>query len=142
MREPLLQQYRDQFTPYENVLGCQISSGRFDGTLFRLPLRKWPSKISIKPYTAGKVNSLFESFMEEAPVILLFLKNVESISIYETTWTEREKRIFTVKIKEELRDSIREEKLKFVDMATEFLTFYKKDRQEKKTKQNENEKNN
>ena len=122
MREPLLQQYRDQFTPYENVLGCQISSGRFDGTLFRLPLRKWPSKISIKPYTAGKVNSLFESFMEEAPVILLFLKNVESISIYETTWTEREKRIFTVKIKEELRDSIREEKLKFVDMATEFLT--------------------
>ncbi|KAJ7365397.1 hypothetical protein OS493_005504 [Desmophyllum pertusum] len=60
--EPLIQQYRDQFSPYENVLGCKISSGMFDGTLFRLPLRKWPSKISIKPYTAGKINGLFESF--------------------------------------------------------------------------------
>lgn len=79
IREPLLQEYKDQFTPYENVLGCNISSGYFDGTLFRLPLRKWPSKISIKPYTAGKINSLFESFIEEAPVILLFLKNVETL---------------------------------------------------------------
>ena len=122
IREPLLQEYKDQFTPYENVLGCKISAGYFDGTLFRLPLRKWPSKISIKPYTAGKINGLFESFIEEAPVILLFLKNVETISIYETSWTEREKRIFTVQIKEELRTAIREVKQEFIDAATEFLT--------------------
>ena len=122
IREPLLDQYRDQFTPYEDILGCKISSGYFDGTLFRLPMRKWPSKISIKPYTAGKINCLFESFMQEAPVILLFLKNVETISIYETSWTEREKKIFTVQIKEELRVAIREVKQDFIDAATEFLT--------------------
>ena len=122
IREPLLQEFRDQFTPYENVLGCKISSGYFDGTLFRLPLRKWPSKISIKPYTAGKISGLFESFMEEASVILLFLKNVESISIYETSWTEREKKIFTVQIKEKMRDAIREVKREFIDAATEYIT--------------------
>ncbi|XP_078349603.1 sacsin-like isoform X1 [Oculina patagonica] len=122
IREPLIHQYRDQFSPYENVLGCNISSGSFDGTLFRLPLRKWPSKISIKPYTAGKINGLFESFMEEAPVILLFLKNVESISIYETSWTEKEKEIFTVQIKEELRETVKEVKRKFIEAATGFLS--------------------
>ena len=116
-----MHQYRDQFSPYENVLGCDISSGYFNGTLFRLPLRKWPSKISIKPYTAAKVNGLFESFMEEAPVILLFLKNVETISIYETSWTEKEKKIFTVQIKDELRETIMEVKRKFIEAATGFL---------------------
>lgn len=122
MRDPLLQEYRDQFTPYESVLGCKISSGYFNGTLFRLPLRKWPSKISIKPYTAAKINGLFESFMEEAPIMLLFLKNIETISIYETSWKEREKRIFTVQIKEELRNAIRVGKQDFIDAATDFLT--------------------
>lgn len=94
----------------------------FDGTLFRLPLRKWPSKISIKPYTAGKINGLFESFMEEAPVILLFLKNVETISIYETSWTEKEKKLFTVQIKEELRQTVKEVKRKFIEAASGFLS--------------------
>lgn len=121
IREPLMHQYRDQFSPYENVLGCDISSGYFNGTLFRLPLRKWPSKISIKPYTAAKVNGLFESFMEEAPVILLFLKNVETISIYETSWTEKERKIFTVQIKDELRETVKEVKRKFIEAATGFL---------------------
>lgn len=121
-RDPLLQEYKDQFNPYENVLGCKISSGYFDGTLFRLPLRKWPSKISVKPYTAAKIFNLFESFMEEAPVILLFLKNVETISIYENTWKEREKKLFTVQIKEEVRNAIRAVKKEFIQAATDFLS--------------------
>ena len=37
IREPLTYQYRDQFSPYEDVLSCKISSGFFEGTLFRLP---------------------------------------------------------------------------------------------------------
>ena len=122
MRDPLLQEYKDQFNPYENVLGCKISSGYFDGTLFRLPLRKWPSKISVKPYTAAKIYNLFESFMAEAPVILLFLKNVETISIYENTWKEREKKLFTVQIKEEVRSAIRAVKKEFIQAATDFLS--------------------
>ena len=116
--DPLLSQYRDQFSPYEDVLGCKISSGYLKGTLFRLPLRKWPSKISIKPYTSSKIHSLFESFMEEAPIILLFLKNVEKIAIYETSWNEHEKILFTVQIKEDLRAAIKEMKRKFIDIAT------------------------
>lgn len=122
IREPLTYQYRDQFSPYEDVLSCKISSGFFEGTLFRLPLRKWPSKISIKPYTAGKINNLFESFIEEAPVILLFLKNVEIVSIYETSWTGKEKMIFSVQVKEEFRETVKELKCKFVEEASGFLS--------------------
>ncbi|PFX24292.1 Sacsin [Stylophora pistillata] len=122
IREPLTYLYRDQFSPYEDVLSCKISSGVFDGTLFRLPLRKWPSKISIKPYTAGKINSLFESFMEEAPVVLLFLKNVEIVTIYETSWTEQEKIIFSVQVKEEFRKTVKEVKRKFIEEASGFLS--------------------
>lgn len=122
LTDPLLHQFRDQFSPYENVLDCQISSGYYNGTLFRLPLRKWPSRISVKSYTASKVKALFESFIEEAPTILLFLKHVESISLYETNWNECEKHVFTVRIKEDLKEAIREMKRNFIHVASRPLS--------------------
>ncbi|XP_032241647.1 sacsin isoform X1 [Nematostella vectensis] len=123
LSEPLLEQYPDQFSPYENVLGCKISSGVFDGTLFRLPLRKWPSRVSVKPYTASKVKALFESFISEAALILLFLKNVESISIYETMWNEGEKLIFSIRIQDSLTASIKAMKAKFIEVALNPLRY-------------------
>ena len=109
--------YRDQFAPYEDVLGCTMSSGFYGGTLFRFPLRKWPSRLSAKSYTTTKIKALFESFIEEAPLILLFLKTVESIRVYETTWNDQEKHIFSVSIKDDLKVSIREMKQKFIQIA-------------------------
>ena len=119
LRDPLLAQYRDQFTPFENVFGCKISSGFHDGTLFRLPLRKWPSRISVRSYTASKVKALFEAFIQEAPTILLFLKHVESISLYETNWNQKEKPLFTVRIKESEREEIRNKKHEFLNFAAQ-----------------------
>jgi hypothetical protein len=58
---------------------------RFDGTLFRFPLRTGEqaenSEISNSPYLISSVEALFDSFKRDAGIILLFLKFVESIEI-------------------------------------------------------------
>lgn len=119
LRDSLLERYSDQFAPYEDVLGCKLSSGILNGTLFRFPLRKWPSRVSVKPYSGTKVKALFESLIEEAPILLLFLKNVETITFYETTRTEREKETFSITIKDSLKASIRSMRKKFIQVALE-----------------------
>ena len=63
--------------------------GRYNGTIFRFPLRQQGSnsEISRTVYTPQMIQSLlFESFKEESPYILLFLQNVRSISLME--WKE------------------------------------------------------
>ena len=54
--------------------------------MFRFPLRSVgaSSEISSNAYSVERVRDfLFKSFMEEAPIILLFLKHVERISLYD-----------------------------------------------------------
>lgn len=120
LRNAPLARFGDQFAPYEDVMGCNISSGVFNGTLFRLPLRKWPSRVSVKPYTTLKVKALFQSFIEEAPLLLIFLKNVETIKFYETTKNEKEKETYSITIKESLKASIREMRKNFLKTAMQF----------------------
>ncbi|XP_073512658.1 sacsin-like [Phyllobates terribilis] len=80
---------RDQFQPFKNVLdklglGCWeeiIESGCFNGTLFCFPLRHCPSEISENLYNSERVEELFESFMKDSGIALLFLRHVTSISL-------------------------------------------------------------
>ena len=58
----------------------------YKATLFRFPLRKpnANSEISSNSYPVEKVrNFLFTSFIKEAPIILLFLKHVQEIGLYD-----------------------------------------------------------
>ncbi|XP_052698442.1 sacsin-like [Crassostrea angulata] len=58
-----------------------IESGHFEGTIFRFPLRQEETKLSDNIYDKSKVDDLFMSFKDEAPVSLLFLKCLESITL-------------------------------------------------------------
>uniref|UniRef100_A0A8W8HXQ4 Sacsin n=1 Tax=Magallana gigas TaxID=29159 RepID=A0A8W8HXQ4_MAGGI len=58
-----------------------IESGHFKGTIFRFPLRQEETKLSDNIYDKSKVDDLFMSFKDEAPVSLLFLKCLESITL-------------------------------------------------------------
>ena len=61
----------------------------YNGTIFRFPLRQQGSNsdISNKVYEPKAIQAkLFESLKEESPYILLFLRNVKSISLME--WNE------------------------------------------------------
>ncbi|XP_051762625.1 sacsin [Ctenopharyngodon idella] len=88
-RESLLN-LRDQFQPFQNVVS-QVSSCSwekviseeqyFKGTLFRFPLRNEASEISDNLYDTTKVTQLLDSFITDADISLLFLRNVSSITL-------------------------------------------------------------
>ncbi|XP_067026066.1 sacsin-like isoform X2 [Acropora muricata] len=109
-----LQEHRDQFLPYEDVLDCKISTQFYNGTLFRFPLRNKPSDLSKKNYTPDKVRQLFDALQKEASVILLFLKNLEEIALFETDQSSIRKRIFTVRLNGSCRQEIHNEKKSFL----------------------------
>ena len=109
-----LQEHRDQFLPYEDVLDCKISTQFYNGTLFRFPLRSEPSDLSKKNYTPDKVRQLFDALQKEASVILLFLKNIEEIALFETDKSNIRKRRFIVRLSESCRQKIHNEKKSFL----------------------------
>lgn len=114
LEDELLEIHEDQFKPYENVLDCKISTQFYNGTLFRFPLRSAPSDLSKKVYSKEKVRKLFQALKEEAPVILLFLKNIEEIALFETDERGVQKHVFTVRLSDSCREEVREKKVKFL----------------------------
>ncbi|XP_034549608.1 sacsin isoform X2 [Notolabrus celidotus] len=80
----------DQFQPLRDIVS--LVSGQewskvitedqyFEGTIFRFPLRNKASEISDNLYDSNKVVELFDSFIADAELSLLFLKNVTSVSL-------------------------------------------------------------
>lgn len=97
----------DQFKPYAGIFGCKIDDERFqryDGTLFRLPLRTEKqareSLICSVPYTKEEMSSLFRMFIETAGNCLLFTQNIKMIELYhlsgEATDVSERKMIFRI----------------------------------------------
>lgn len=91
--QEVLTTMHDQFQPIRDIVS-HISNKKwssivteqcFNGTLFRFPLRNRVSKISDNLYNCEKVAELFESFIADAELSLLFLKNVASVSLKHIT---------------------------------------------------------
>ncbi|XP_077979790.1 sacsin-like [Glandiceps talaboti] len=108
----IMTRYKDQFSPFTNVLGIgeeHFANSYFDGTLFRFPLRQTPSpELSSTVFTPERVKELYQSFQEDGDVVLLFLNHVRQVSLYERTRSGEEKLIFEVTKTEEDMDSKRE----------------------------------
>lgn len=83
----------DQFQPLRDIVSLVtgkkwtsvVTGHDFHGTIFRFPLRKTISKISDNLYDSEKVVELFESFIADAELSLLFLKNVTSVTLKHVT---------------------------------------------------------
>ncbi|XP_030613710.1 sacsin-like [Archocentrus centrarchus] len=80
----------DQFQPFRDIVSlvCRqewskvvVEDQHFDGTVFRFPLRNEASEISDNLYDSYKVVELFDSFIADAELSLLFLKSVTSVSL-------------------------------------------------------------
>lgn len=80
----------DQFQPFRDTVSLVSrqewskvikEDQHFNGTIFRFPLRNHASDISDNLYDSNKVIDLFESFIADADLSLLFLKNVTSVSL-------------------------------------------------------------
>jgi sacsin len=110
---------RDQFKPFQGVFDFDFDKN-YESTLFRFPLRTCPSKLSQTEYTKEKVDKLFESLREEASIILLFVKNIQHISVYERIDDDDEvKCIFKVEIAPEMCEMVRQERQIVLQNAVE-----------------------
>ncbi|XP_023930637.1 sacsin-like [Lingula anatina] len=76
----------DQLAPFENIFQCRMNN-RFNGTLFRLPLRtnQQSQKTELKPgkpYTKEDVLDLFRLTIDRSESLLLFIQNVVKFSLW------------------------------------------------------------
>ena len=76
---------RDQLAPFNGLWGYALDLDRYDGTIFRFPLRKEGSQselleTSIHPLSI--VTATFQDVFETARLSLLFLKNIRKIDLY------------------------------------------------------------
>ena len=119
IRAGLLQpKLKDQFTPFHGIFGCDLSSKRsYPGTLFRFPLRNMPSELSKKQYTASMIENLFTSLREEASVILLFLKSVQSICIYKRKNDDGVDCVFKVEVSNDTQDEVKRKRQELLQLA-------------------------
>ncbi|XP_074550553.1 sacsin [Halichoeres trimaculatus] len=85
-----LMNMHDQFQPLRDIVSLvseqewskvTTEDRHFEGTIFRFPLRNKKSEISDNLYDSNKVVELFDSFIADAELSLLFLKNVTSVSL-------------------------------------------------------------
>ena len=109
----------DQFLPYRGIFDCDdavFSSGYYNGTLFRFPLRTIAnqSELSQTLYSEDKVQTLFESLIVEAHLVLLFLRKLESIELYTREKSEPQpRRVFQVKISDDSLELARRKRAEF-----------------------------
>ena len=115
----IMEQIPDQFLPYRGIFDCGneiFARGHYSGTLFRFPLRANASKLSQTLYSAEKVEKLFESFIADAHLVLLFLRKLESIELYTREESEDlPTRIFRVKIDKDSLEFARVKREEFYD---------------------------
>ena len=103
----------DGLAPFDNV--CEFSANTtsdYRGTLFRFPLRDTRSELSENVYTVSKLHELLAALKKEAKFLLLFLRSIDTIEVFELT-QYGEQQLFRVEIAE--RQQIYQDRNKFMD---------------------------
>ena len=97
---------------FHGIFNFSSQAAKYNATLFRFPLRCIPSKISKNIYTTTKIKeNLFKSFQSEAPIILMFLKNVLKVSLYEWNATENKPNfLYGVEVHDNCKEMIQSER--------------------------------
>jgi hypothetical protein len=89
-QEEIIKRYSDQFAPFApfNPMGLDLKS-EFKGSLFRFPIRNKEaaecSKLSSEYQDLDKLiyDEILSSFFKDLRLILVFLKNLERVEVYE-----------------------------------------------------------
>ena len=102
-------EYSGHVSTFESIFELNTQEKKYKGTIFRFPLRQPESgsDISDKPYTPEMIQKmLFESLKEESSYILLFLRNIKSISLMEWRANSTEAcETFRVELKETVTET-------------------------------------
>ena len=114
----ILKQYRGHFEPFIGLFNCQqrdLDHGFYKGSVFRFPLRTKVSNLSDKIYTSERMERLFDGFESDAHLLLLFLKSLERIELYERDSYQATPRLaFAVRLSDDCVDYVRHKRLEFI----------------------------
>ena len=114
IRKIYTQNKLDSLAPFEGVAGFSSRDRTYPGTLFRFPLRNAPSELSENLYTVQKLRTLLVSLRDEAKFLLLFLRSVQAIEVYEISPRRGQQKLsFQVAIRE--KDDICRKRQHFMD---------------------------
>ena len=87
--------------PFDGICGFSKESTQYNNnTLFRFPLRNKASKISSEIYDIKRLHKLLEFLKEEAQYLLVFLRSICSIEIFQITESNVTVPLFKVSISE------------------------------------------
>ncbi|XP_035995653.1 sacsin [Fundulus heteroclitus] len=132
----------DQFQPYRDIVSLLskqrwsqiIENQYFSGTLFRFPLRNKASEISDNLYDSDKVVELFDSFVADADLSLLFLKSVSSVSLIHVSEDGTVNTRLEVKSSEPIEGLLKQEDDSDVEGLTKFRLITESSEEHKETK--------
>ncbi|CAG8483723.1 30652_t:CDS:10 [Gigaspora margarita] len=97
--------FEDQASTYAGIFGCEFKE-KFNGTLFRLPLRTNPSELSIQTLKSKDLKSkIFDNIKGSRE--MLFLRNIEQCNLFQMNTTGNLDLIWEAKI-QNMNDEIRE----------------------------------
>jgi len=127
-----------QFEPYvQDLFGITkdtfSQSGGLRGTLFRFPFRQHDMSsnassansanlLSTTVYNKEKIQTLVHSLVADGSHVLLFLKNIESIEVYEKHPGSRPKRFLKVCVEPDHLDAVRVRRKEFQEKVVESIT--------------------
>ena len=92
----------DSLAPFENKSRFKRGSVPYEGTFFRFPLRRKPTKnLSCNIYSVERLRDLLIALRKEAKFLLLFLRSVHTIKVSEISERGGQKLSFRVSIDEQ-----------------------------------------
>ena len=95
-------QCSDTFAPFEGLCGFSVRNCSYNGTFLRFPLRNVSreKQVSSKTYDINKLRSLLGALRGEAKCILLFLRSVRSVKVFEIGSSRMPSDILSISISE------------------------------------------
>ena len=105
----------DTLAPFEGFCGFSSDMIPYKATLFRFPLRnvKKQKRVSLNTYDIGKLHNLLTALKKEAKFVLLFLRSVTKVKVYEISGNGSHTCLFEVDIHETSHNKFVEKRAKF-----------------------------
>ncbi len=109
-------QNTDSLTPFHDISEFKSSGMTSYGkTIFRFPLRTKPSGLSENLYDVRKVHELINALREEAKLLLVFLRSVDTIEVYDIARDGTQTLCFKTEISDKYKSSIGRKRKKLLD---------------------------
>ena len=104
----------DTLKPFDGIEGFDKSVINYKKTLFRFPLRDTKSDISEDIFTIERLQALIEPLEKEAEYLLLFLRSVLTVEVFNISKSGLVEHLFAVNVAQSCQTSLTKTRLEFL----------------------------